>query len=74
MDLFLSHDWPGNIARHGNTEALLRQKKFLRREVQDGSLGNLPAERLLQVLQPSYWFSAHLHVRLHLARISGLLV
>ena len=29
----MSHDWPRGIARYGNTEQLLRKKKFLREEV-----------------------------------------
>jgi hypothetical protein len=33
LDVFLSHDWPQGIARHGDTNRLLQRKAFLRREV-----------------------------------------
>lgn len=33
LDVFLSHDWPRGIARHGDTQRLLRAKPFLRAEV-----------------------------------------
>ncbi len=33
LDVFLSHDWPQGIARHGNLGSLLQRKAFLRREV-----------------------------------------
>jgi len=33
LDIFLSHDWPRGIAKHGNTKRLLSQKSFLEREV-----------------------------------------
>ena len=63
LDIFLSHDWPQHIAKHGDTAALLRQKSFLRGEIADGSLGSPPAMAVLQAIRPSYWFSAHLHVK-----------
>ncbi len=33
LDVFLSHDWPRNIAHHGDTQRLVRAKPFLRSEV-----------------------------------------
>ena len=29
----------------------------------DGSLGSPPGAQLLQLLQPRFWFSAHMHVK-----------
>ncbi|XP_068590211.1 lariat debranching enzyme [Cebidichthys violaceus] len=63
LDIFMSHDWPRGIYHYGNTAELLRKKKFLRQEVESNSLGSPAAEELLAHLQPSYWFSAHLHVK-----------
>lgn len=63
VDIFMSHDWPRGIYHFGSTEALLQKKKFLRHEVETNTLGSPAAEELLAHLQPSYWFSAHLHVK-----------
>ncbi|DBA70331.1 TPA: hypothetical protein ACH3X2_011753 [Trebouxia sp. C0005] len=63
LDVFLSHDWPRGIAHHGNKAQLLRAKPFLRQEIEEGSLGSPPGEQILHELQPSHWFSAHLHVK-----------
>uniref|UniRef100_A0A8C9RFB4 Debranching RNA lariats 1 n=1 Tax=Scleropages formosus TaxID=113540 RepID=A0A8C9RFB4_SCLFO len=63
MDIFMSHDWPRGIYHYGSTEQLLRKKKFLRQEVETSTLGSPAAAELLAHLKPSYWFSAHLHVK-----------
>lgn len=63
LDIFLSHDWPKGIYHYGDTENLLKKKKFLRQEVEFNTLGSPAAEELLSHLQPNYWFSAHLHVK-----------
>lgn len=63
IDVFMTHDWPRGIYHYGSTEQLLRKKKFLRDEVESGTLGSPAAAELLNHLQPSYWFSAHLHVK-----------
>ncbi|KAG1792186.1 uncharacterized protein HD556DRAFT_1381369, partial [Suillus plorans] len=63
LDIFLSHDWPQYIERHGDTQGLLRRKPFFRQDVQTGNLGSPPLMGLLRTLKPKWWFSAHLHVR-----------
>lgn len=63
IDIFMTHDWPRGIYHYGNTNQLLYKKKFLRQEVESGTLGSPAAAELLDHLQPSYWFSAHLHVK-----------
>ncbi|KAJ3029843.1 UNVERIFIED_CONTAM: hypothetical protein HDU68_010875, partial [Siphonaria sp. JEL0065] len=63
LDIFISHDWPRGIYHYGNTDQLLRQKGFFEHEVKTNTLGSEVNERLLHLLKPKYWFSAHLHVK-----------
>jgi lariat debranching enzyme len=56
LDIFVSHDWPRGVARHGDTGPLFRAKPHLRDEVLDGSLGSQPNAELLAYLAPDYWF------------------
>lgn len=63
IDIFLSHDWPRGIGHHGDLKKLLRQKPFLRAEIENDSLGSRPSQTLLQNLKPTYWFAAHMHVK-----------
>jgi lariat debranching enzyme len=63
VDVMLSHDWPRGIERHGDTDGLIRRKKFFRQEIEDNNLGSPSNEELLLVLKPKWWFAAHLHVK-----------
>uniref|UniRef100_A0A7S0E8Z8 Lariat debranching enzyme C-terminal domain-containing protein n=1 Tax=Hanusia phi TaxID=3032 RepID=A0A7S0E8Z8_9CRYP len=63
VDIFLSHDWPRGITRHGDERRLLRTKRFLEEEVRNNALGNPYTAPLLDKLKPSYWFAAHLHTK-----------
>ncbi|XP_053554722.1 lariat debranching enzyme [Bombina bombina] len=76
MDIFLSHDWPRGIYHYGNKKKLLKKKGFFSQEVENNTLGSPAASELLHHLQPSFWFSAHLHVKFaafmqHQANVEG---
>ena len=62
-DVFVSHDWPQHITRHGDAAALFRRKPYFRDEASRGELGSPPLQRLLEALRPRLWFAAHLHVK-----------
>lgn len=61
LDIMVSHDWPMDIIWHGNYEDLLRRKPFLRKDAESKKLGSRPGKQLLTRLQPTHWWSAHMH-------------
>lgn len=63
VDVGLSHDWPRGVEHHGDLDSLFRMKPFFKSDVDDGSLGSVAAEYVMDRLRPPYWFSAHLHVK-----------
>lgn len=63
VDIMITHDWPLGVYNHANCDELLRYKPFLANEIQTNTLGSPESERLLKLLKPKYWFSAHLHVK-----------
>lgn len=65
LDIVLSHDWPQHVEKKGNLEKLLKEKRFFKADIQNGTLGSPLNNALLDHLKPRYWFSSHLHVRFH---------
>lgn len=63
MNLMLSHDWPSDIAYYGDTKSLLKKKPFFKKDVETGNLGSPANWMLLQRIKPTWWLSAHLHVK-----------
>ena len=63
IDIFLSHDWPQGVTQYGNVKALLRQKPFFQKDIEDNCLGSPANMDLLKKHYPSFWFAAHLHCK-----------
>jgi lariat debranching enzyme len=65
LDIFLSHDWPRGVANCGHCDRfnLFKLKPFFKDEIMRDELGSPAAAQLCNRLRPSYWFSAHFHVK-----------
>ncbi|KAG2393757.1 hypothetical protein C9374_007288 [Naegleria lovaniensis] len=65
LDVFMSHDWPTGVTRHGDLTNIRRFKDHVMKEIEDSDhkLGNPWGEKLLNELQPKFWFSAHMHCK-----------
>ncbi|KAK7061209.1 RNA lariat debranching enzyme [Favolaschia claudopus] len=63
VDIFMSHDWPVGIERHGDTQALLRETPRLEMSIRSNTLGSKPLASILDKLKPMQWVSGHMHIR-----------
>ena len=53
----MSHDWPNEIHKYGDTVALLRRKPFFREDIDKGELGKYCR------LYESFYFGIALYIR-----------
>ncbi|OBA24062.1 hypothetical protein METBIDRAFT_30408 [Metschnikowia bicuspidata var. bicuspidata NRRL YB-4993] len=60
-DVMLSHDWPKGIWEWGNKGTLLKNKPFLKTDIERGHLGSPLATTAMTHLKPKNWFSLHMH-------------
>lgn len=63
VDIAVSHDWPRGVEWKGNWRELFRKKPHFEGEAREGSLGSVAAKYVLDRLKPTYWFSAHMHIK-----------
>ncbi|KAG5635350.1 hypothetical protein H0H81_011637 [Sphagnurus paluster] len=62
-DIFLSHDWPNRIERHGDVQTLVARNTHLKFDIDAGTLGSPPLWGLLSHLRPQWWLSGHMRTR-----------
>ncbi|ANZ77605.1 BA75_04578T0 [Komagataella pastoris] len=68
--IMITHDWPQGIEHFGDLRKLMQTKPFFRSDIENELLGSPPGRKLLEILAPNYWFSAHLHVRYEASFVS----
>lgn len=63
VDIMISHDWPTDVYKYGNSDQLIRFKPHFQREIEENTLGSPPLYEILLYMKPEYWFSGHLHCK-----------
>ncbi|KAJ9602648.1 lariat debranching enzyme [Cladophialophora chaetospira] len=63
VDIGISHDWPRRVEWFGDYKKLFADRPHFFESAKADNLGSAPAEQVLNLLRPRYWFSGHMHVR-----------
>ena len=63
IDICISHDWPRRMEWFGDYKKLFADRPTFFESVKADNLGSPPAEQLMNLLRPKYWFSGHMHVK-----------
>jgi len=69
IDIGLSHDWPRNIENYGNKRQLFQFKPHFEPDSENGTLGSVAANKIMEHLRPRYWFASHMHCKFAALRL-----
>ncbi|PSN71759.1 hypothetical protein BS50DRAFT_466231, partial [Corynespora cassiicola Philippines] len=63
VDIGLSHDWPRRVEWFGDYQNLFEERPHFYESAKRDNLGSAPAEKVMDRLRPTHWFSGHMHIR-----------
>jgi lariat debranching enzyme len=63
VDIGISHDWPRRVEWFGDYKKLFTDRPHFFESAKIDNLGSAPAERVMNRLRPTHWFSGHMHVK-----------
>ncbi|KAH7355792.1 lariat debranching enzyme, C-terminal domain-containing protein [Pyrenochaeta sp. MPI-SDFR-AT-0127] len=63
VDIGISHDWPRRVEWFGDYQKLFTDRPSFLESAKMDHLGSAPAEQVMNLLRPKYWFSGHMHVK-----------
>lgn len=63
IDICMSHDWPRRVEWFGDYKKLFADRPNFFESVRVDNLGSPPAEQVMNLLRPKYWFSGHMHIK-----------
>lgn len=63
VDIGISHDWPRRVEWFGDYKKLFADRPNFFESAKIDNLGSAPAEQVMNLLRPKYWFSGHMHIR-----------
>ncbi|KAI9654195.1 MAG: hypothetical protein M1821_006723 [Bathelium mastoideum] len=63
IDIGISHDWPRRVEWFGDYEKLFADRPSFFESAKIDNLGSAPAEQIMNLLRPDFWFSGHMHIK-----------